>query len=205
MTNKNSMKANVFRSVDRFGLEEVERPHAGPGDAVVRVTTTTICGTDLHIVRGEYPVKSWARDWTRNGRYRRRARSEVFPETSVGDRVLVGAITPCGQCGACLSGHLSQCGHGGGYEAIGGWRLGNTLNGAQAEYVGIPAAQASLAKIPDELSDEQVILLSDIGFDRLQRRGDPVAYASATRWSSSPKDRSAFARASAPNSWGLHW
>jgi len=80
----------------------------------------------------------------------------------VGDRVLVGAITPCGQCRACLSGHLSQCGHGEGYEAIGGWRFGNTINGAQAEYLLVPNAQANLAKIPDELSDEQVVLLSDI-------------------------------------------
>jgi threonine dehydrogenase-like Zn-dependent dehydrogenase len=80
----------------------------------------------------------------------------------VGDRVLVGAITPCGQCRACLSGHLSQCGHGDGYEAIGGWRFGNTINGAQAEYLLVPFAQANLAKIPDDLTDEQVVLLADI-------------------------------------------
>jgi len=80
----------------------------------------------------------------------------------VGDRVLVGAIAPCGQCRACLSGQLSQCGHGEGYEAIGGWRFGNTINGAQAEYLLVPNAQANLAKIPDELTDEQVVLLADI-------------------------------------------
>ena len=80
----------------------------------------------------------------------------------VGDRVLVGAITPCGQCRACLSGQLSQCGHGDGYEAIGGWRFGNTINGAQAEYLLVPYAQANLAKIPDDLTDEQVVLLADI-------------------------------------------
>src|SRR4029434_5647603 len=78
------------------------------------------------------------------------------------DRVLVGAITPCGQCRACLSGQLAQCGHGQGYEAIGGWRFGNTINGAQAEYLLVPNAQANLAKIPDELTDEQVVLLADI-------------------------------------------
>ena len=66
----------------------------------------------------------------------------------VGDRVLVGAITPCGQCRACLSGHLRQCGHGDGYEAIGGWRFGNTINGAQAEYLLVPNAQANLAQDP---------------------------------------------------------
>lgn len=80
----------------------------------------------------------------------------------IGDRVLVGAITPCGQCSACLSGHLSQCGHGEGYEALGGWRFGNTINGAQAEYLLVPNAQANLAKIPDDLTDEQVVLLADI-------------------------------------------
>jgi threonine dehydrogenase-like Zn-dependent dehydrogenase len=76
--------------------------------------------------------------------------------------VLVGAITPCGQCRACLAGHLSQCGHGHGYEALGGWRFGNTINGAQAEYLLVPHAQANLAKIPDELTDERVVLLADI-------------------------------------------
>ena len=81
---------------------------------------------------------------------------------NIGDRVLVGAITPCGQCRACLSGQLSQCGHGDGYEALGGWRFRNTINGAQAEYLLVPHAQASLAKIPDELTDEQIVLLSDI-------------------------------------------
>jgi threonine dehydrogenase-like Zn-dependent dehydrogenase len=80
----------------------------------------------------------------------------------VGERVLVGAITPCGQCHACLTGHLSQCGHGTGYEAIGGWRFGNTIDGAQAEYLLVPNAQANLAKIPEGLTDEQVVLLADI-------------------------------------------
>ena len=80
----------------------------------------------------------------------------------IGDRVLVGAITPCGQCRACLSAQWAQCGHGEGVEAIGGWRFGNTINGAQAEYLLVPNAQANLAKIPDELSDEQVVLLADI-------------------------------------------
>ena len=87
----------------------------------------------------------------------------------VGERVLVGAITPCGQCQACLSGHLSQCGHGSGYEAIGGWRFGNTIDGAQAEYLLVPSAQANLAKIPDDVTDEQVVLLRRHRVDRLRR------------------------------------
>jgi threonine dehydrogenase-like Zn-dependent dehydrogenase len=99
----------------------------------------------------------------------------------LGDRVLVGAITPCGQCHGCLSGHQAQCGHGAGYQAIGGWRFGNTINGAQAEYLLVPYAQANLAKIPDELTDEQVVLLADIastGFSGAEsggvRLGDAV-------------------------------
>ena len=156
-----TMRANVFRGVGRFGIEEVPRPRAGPGEAVIRVTLTTICGTDLHIVRGEYPV----RDGLVIGHEPVGVIEELGPGISgyeIGDRVLVGAITPCGQCHACLSGHLSQCGHGHGHEAIGGWRFGNTMHGAQAEYLLVPDAQANLAKIPDALTDAQVVLLADI-------------------------------------------
>jgi len=155
------MKANVFHGKNDLRVEEVDRPKVGVGDALIRVTLTTICGTDLHILRGEYPVKP--------GLIIGHEPVGIIEELGagvsgyqVGDRVLVGAITPCGQCRACLSSNLSQCGHGGGYEAIGGWRFGNTINGAQAEYLLVPNAQANLAKIPDELTDEQVVLLADI-------------------------------------------
>lgn len=157
----NTMRANVFHGVNDIRVERVKRPKAGPGEAVIRVTLTTICGTDLHILRGEYPVQPGLVI----GHEPVGVIEELGPGVSgykVGDRVLVGAITPCGQCLACLSGHLSQCGHGAGYEAIGGWRFGNTINGAQAEYLLVPYAQANLAKIPDDLSDEQVVLLADI-------------------------------------------
>jgi threonine dehydrogenase-like Zn-dependent dehydrogenase len=155
------MKACVFHGVNDIRVENVERPHAGPGTAVIRVTLTTICGTDLHIVRGEYPV----RPGLTIGHEPVGVIEELGPGVSgykVGDRVLVGAITPCGQCLACLAGHQAQCGHGEGYQAIGGWRFGNTINGAQAEYLLVPHAQANLAKIPDDLTDEQVVLLADI-------------------------------------------
>lgn len=155
------MRANVFHGVNKISVDEVPRPSAGVGEAVIRVTLTTICGTDLHILRGEYPV----RPGLIIGHEPVGVIEELGPGVtgySVGDRVLVGAITPCGQCLGCLSGHLSQCGHGGGYEPIGGWRFGNTINGAQAEYLLVPSAQANLAKIPNSLSDEQAILLADI-------------------------------------------
>lgn len=157
----NTMLANVFHGPLDIRLESIPKPVAGVGEAVIRITATTICGTDLHILRGEYPVKPGLVI----GHEPVGVIDEIGPGVtgySIGDRVLVGAITPCGQCRACLSGHLSQCGHGDGYEAIGGWRFGNTINGAQAEYLLIPNAQANMAKIPDTLSDEQVVLLADI-------------------------------------------
>jgi threonine dehydrogenase-like Zn-dependent dehydrogenase len=155
------MRANVFVGKDKLRIEERERPRAGVGEAVIRVTLTTICGTDLHILRGEYPV--------RPGLIIGHEPVGVIEELgagvtgyAVGDRVLVGAITPCGQCRACLSGVHSQCGHGEGVEALGGWRFGNTIDGAQAEYLRVPYAQANLCKIPSGVSDEQAVLLADI-------------------------------------------
>jgi threonine dehydrogenase-like Zn-dependent dehydrogenase len=175
-----TMRATVFHAPGDIRVEQVPRPHAGPGEAVIRVTTTTICGTDVHIVKGEYPV--------RPGLVIGHEPVGVIEELGVGvtgyeigERVLVGAITPCGQCRACLSGNLSQCGHGGGYEALGGWRFGNTIDGAQAEYLLVPSAQANLTPIPDDVTDEQVVLLADIastGFSAAEsgkvRIGDSV-------------------------------
>ena len=156
-----TMRATVFHGPNDIGVEEVRRPRPGPGEAVIRVTLTTICGTDVHIVKGEYAV----RPGLVIGHEPVGVIDELGPGVTgyeVGERVLVGAITPCGQCHACLSGKLSQCGHGSGFEAIGGWRFGNTIDGAQAEYLLVPNAQANLAKIPDEVTDEQVVLLADI-------------------------------------------
>jgi alcohol dehydrogenase len=156
-----TMRAAVFHGPADIRVDDVTRPRPGPGEAVIRVTLTTICGTDVHILKGEYPVQP--------GLIVGHEPVGVIAELGagvvgyeIGDRVLVGAITPCGQCNACLSGKLSQCGHGAGYEAIGGWRFGNTINGAQAEYLLVPYAQANLAKIPESLTDEQVVLLADI-------------------------------------------
>ena len=151
-----TMRALVFHGPNRIGVEHLPIPRPGPGEAVIRVTLTTICGTDLHILKGEYPVKP--------GLVIGHEPVGVIHELgtglsgyAVGDPVLVGAITPCGQCNYCLSGDWSQCG-----GPIGGWKFGNTINGAQAEFLLVPNAQANLAKIPDDLSDEQVVLLADI-------------------------------------------
>jgi threonine dehydrogenase-like Zn-dependent dehydrogenase len=170
------MKANVFRAPGNFNLEEKPIPHAGQGEAVIQVRLTSICGTDIHIVRGEYPVQPGLII----GHEAVGVIHELGPGVTgyeLGERVLLGAITPCGQCESCLSGHTSQCG-----GALGGWRLGNVIDGAQAEYVRVPFAQANLAVIPDTLSDEEVLLLADIastGFSAAEsgrvRLGDTVA------------------------------
>src|SRR4051794_16415617 len=110
-----TMKANVFHGVNDIRVETVERPRPGAGEAVIKITLTTICGTDLHIVRGEYSVKPGLTI----GHEPVGIIHELGPGVTgykIGDRVLVGAITPCGQCLACLGGHQSQCGHGEGYE-----------------------------------------------------------------------------------------
>jgi threonine dehydrogenase-like Zn-dependent dehydrogenase len=166
------MRAAVFVGKGTIELREVERPRAGPGEALVRITLTTICGTDVHILKGEYPVKpGLIVGHEPVGRV-----AEVgngVTGFSPGDRVIVGAITPCGQCRACLSGDGAQCNHGGdGLQALGGWRFGNTINGCQAEYVVVPDAQANLARIPDDLEDEDVVLCPDImstGFSAAER------------------------------------
>jgi alcohol dehydrogenase len=152
-----TMRALVFHGPNQIAVEAVRIPRPSIGEAVVRVTLTTICGTDVHILKGEYPVKPGLII----GHEAVGVIHELGPGISgykVGERVLVGAITPCGQCPSCLGGNWSQCGG----IPTGGWKFGNTINGAQAEYLLVPSAQANMAKIPDELTDEQVILLSDI-------------------------------------------
>jgi alcohol dehydrogenase len=177
-----TMRAAVFLGKGKIGLREVPRPEPGVGQALARVTLTTICGTDVHILKGEYPV--------REGLVVGHEPVGVVEAVGAGvtgyqrgDRVIVGAITPCGQCRACLSGHLSQCGHeAGGYQAMGGWRFGNTIDGCQAEFVLVPNAQANLAKIPDGLADEEVLLCPDImstGFSAAERGGVRIGDAVA--------------------------
>ena len=162
LTEVDMMHAAVFERRGRIALGERPLPACGPTDVIVRVTLTTICGTDVHILKGEYPVDP--------GRIVGHETVGVIHELgaaiegyAIGDRVLVGAITPCGSCFYCQSHSEAQCaGHRDRWEMIGGWRLGNSIDGSQAQYVRIPYAQANLAKIPDDLRDEDCILLSDI-------------------------------------------
>jgi alcohol dehydrogenase len=152
-----TMKAVVFKGKNRFAVEEMARPVPRAGEAVIRITTTTICGTDVHIVRGEFPVKPGLVIGHEPVGVIEDLGAGLEEQYSVGQRVIVGAITPCGQCFYCLNGVHSQCG-----GPVGGWRFGNTINGAWAEYLLVPDARANLAPIPDELTDEEVLLCPDI-------------------------------------------
>jgi alcohol dehydrogenase len=152
-----TMKAVAFQGKNRLAIEERPKPVPTAGQAVLRITTTTICGTDAHIVKGEYPVRPGlilghepvgVIDALGDG---------LEPEYHIGQRVIVGAITPCGQCFYCLNGTHAQCG-----GPLGGWRFGNTIDGAWAEYLLVPDARANLAPIPAGLTDEQVVLVPDI-------------------------------------------
>jgi alcohol dehydrogenase len=162
-----TMKAAVFVEKNRIALEEVPIPQIGFGEVLLKISTTTICGTDIHILKGEYPVSKGRIV----GHEPVGTIHEIGPGVTgyeLGQRVVVGAITPCGQCESCLSGMHSQCGN----RAIGGWRFGNTIDGCQAEYVRVPNAMANLAPVPDGLTDEQVLMCPDImstGFGGAER------------------------------------
>ena len=151
------MKALVYHGPGKKAWEAAPDPNIeAPTDAIVQITSTTICGTDLHILKGDVP--------------------EVLPGTILGheavglvietgsavttltkgDRVLVSCISSCGRCRFCKEGHYGLCIGGG------GWILGHTTNGVQAEFARIPFADTSLYKVPAELSDEQVLFLADI-------------------------------------------
>lgn len=152
-----TMKTAVFLRPGRIEITEKPVPIAGPGQALVKITTTTICGTDIHILSGDYPVEPGLTIGHEPVGVIEALGAGVTGYT-VGQRVVAGAITPCGTCHPCLDGHQSQCGG----KAAGGWQFGNTIDGAQAEYLLVPNAMANLEVIPDGLTDEQVLMCPDI-------------------------------------------
>ena len=168
---------------------------AGPTDAIVRVTMTTICGTDVHILRGEYPVAP--------GRIVGHEPVGVIHELGSAVDGLSRSVTACSsarsrraaRCFFCQHGDGAQCsGHEDQWEMIGGWRLGNSADGVQADYFRVPYAQANLAKIPDDLSDEQCVLLADIASTGISAAETRPASGSARPSRSSPRARSGCAR-----------
>lgn len=152
-----TMKALTFISAGRIELREKPVPKPSFGEALVRVTTTTICGTDVHILKGEYPVASGLTIGHEPVGVIAALGAGVTGY-KLGQRVIVGAITPCGHCEPCLDHRASQCGG----KPMGGWKFGNTIDGAQAEYLLVPEAMTNLALIPDGLTDEQVLMCPDI-------------------------------------------
>jgi threonine dehydrogenase-like Zn-dependent dehydrogenase len=177
------MKAAIFVEPGRIVLDEKPVPEVGPLDALVRITTTTICGTDIHILKGEYPVAKGLTVGHEPVGVIGKLGSAVKGYRE-GQRVIAGAITPSGYSNACLCGDFAQDGVGTahGWKPIGGWKFGNTIDGCQAEYVLVPDAMANLAPVPEELSDEQVLMCPDImstGFGGAEsgsiRIGDCVA------------------------------
>ncbi|WP_210485327.1 NAD(P)-dependent alcohol dehydrogenase [Microvirga antarctica] len=177
------MKVAIFVEPGRIVLDEKPIPDVGPLDALIRITTTTICGTDVHILKGEYPVARGLTIGHEPVGIIEKLGSAVQGYRE-GQRVIAGAITPSGYSEACLCGCHSQDGAGTkhGWKPLGGWRFGNTIDGAQAEYLVVPDAMTNLCAVPEGLSDEQVLMCPDIlstGFSGPEsgrvRIGDTVA------------------------------
>ena len=155
-----SMKALVYRpqSAGAFqaAWEDVARAALkDAGDAVVRITTTTICGTDLHILKGDLPTVTDGRILGHEGIGVVEQVGSGVTEFKVGDKVIVSCVTSCMKCEFCRKGMPSHC-------ANGGWILGNLIDGTQAEYVRIPHADGSLYHFPEGGDDEALVMLSDI-------------------------------------------
>ena len=150
------MKALVYLGPGKRALTERPRPAIGaPTDAVVRVTKTTICGTDLHILKGDVPSVSPGRILGHEGVGVIEETGSAVTSFKSGDRVLISCISSCGKCERCRVGMYSHC-------LQGGWILGNTIDGTQAQYVRIPFADTSLYRIPETVDDEPLVMLSDI-------------------------------------------
>ena len=127
-----------------------------PTDAIVQIDTTTICGTDLHILKGDVPTVTDGRTLGHEAVGTVVETGSGVEDIQQGDKVLVSCISACGRCKYCRRGLQSQCLSGG------GWILGHLVDGTQAEYVRTPFADTSLYKVPEGLSDEQVLFLADI-------------------------------------------
>jgi alcohol dehydrogenase len=150
------MKALVYRGPGQKALEERPMPNlAAATDAIVKISKTTICGTDLHILKGDVATCAPGRILGHEG-------VGIVSETGAGvttfrpgDHVLISCISSCGKCDYCRRGMYSHC-------TTGGWILGNRIDGTQAEYVRIPHADTSLYKIPAGADEEALVMLSDI-------------------------------------------
>ena len=156
VTKQQTMKALTYHGPGRRSWEDKPRPRIqAPSDAIVRVTTATICGTDLHILKGDVPSVTEGRILGHEGCG---VVEDVGPGVSTirtGDKVLISCISSCGKCDFCKKGMYSHC-------RTGGWILGNTIDGTQAEAVRVPHADTSLYRLPPDADEEAYAMLSDI-------------------------------------------
>ena len=176
------MKALVYRGPGLKALEERPKPVIQtPEDAIVKITKTTICGTDLHILKGDVPSCAPGRILGHEGVGIVDSTGSACTRFKPGDHVLISCITACGKCDYCRRGMHSHC-------ATGGWILGNAIDGTQAEYVRIPHADTSLYHLPEKVEEEALVMLSDIfptGFEcgvlngKIQDPGVSVAIVGA--------------------------
>ena len=150
------MKALVYHGPGKKQLEEMPKPKLREAtDAVVRMTRTTICGTDLHILKGDLPTVVAGRILGHEGIGVIDEAGDGVTRFRKGDRVVISCITACGKCAYCRRGMPSHC-------EQGGWILGNTIDGTQAEFVRVPFADTSLHPIPEHADEDAMVMLSDI-------------------------------------------
>lgn len=155
-SSSNTMRAYVFQAPNKMAIVHKPIPTPGPNEALIKVTTTTVCGTDIHTMKGEIPVKVG----TTIGHEPVGVVVKLGPGVTgfnIGQRVISSAITLCGHCNDCLSGNM-QCGG----VAGGAFKYGSTIEGVQAEYAIVPDAMVNMCAVPDKLTDEQVLLCCDI-------------------------------------------
>jgi alcohol dehydrogenase len=156
------MKAIVYGGPGQKSWTEVPDPRIqNPSDAIVQVDTTTICGTDLHILKGDVPAVENGRILGHEGVGTITEIGSSVTGLQIGDRVIISCIKSCGHCAYCRSGLYSHCLGDEGRSGI-GWILGHLIDGTQAEYVRIPYAENSLHKLPEGVTDDQAVMLSDI-------------------------------------------
>jgi alcohol dehydrogenase len=150
------MKALVYHGPAQRAWEDKPRPIIqDAGDAIVRITTSTICGTDLHILKGDLPAVIDGRILGHEGIGVVEQVGGGVSEFQVGDKVIISCVSACLKCDFCKKGMYSHCRHG-------GWILGYTIDGTQAEYVRIPHADGSLYHFPADADEEAMVMLSDI-------------------------------------------
>jgi alcohol dehydrogenase len=150
------MRAMVYHGPGRKSWEEVADPEiTDDGDAIIRVDTTTICGTDLHILHGDLPRVAGGRILGHEAVGTVDEVGDGVRTLAPGDRVLVSCVSACGSCRFCREGRYGQC-------LSGGWTLGHTIDGTQADYVRVPYADTSTYAVPDGAADEEILMLADI-------------------------------------------